>query len=403
MRRSVLGILYAAMAVAGCATAGCVPARKMVDAMMHDAYRAPPAAAIALAGDEPRKFHVLAGDLHTHVAPPDATWDVSRGPEETVELAHDEKLDFVVLTPHVPERFYTREDQRAWAVAGRKKLEEELAKLGDGRTVFIAGMEYTDHHYGHAGVAFFDLAKVLDEVPVKLARERPEAFFERVIEDGGIITLNHPLITPLDSVFSIARADLSFRPFTSTGPFPPEIDALAKLAQTIEVYNLSASALRDRILLGDSEHSIHATLALADREAKDHGHRMAPAGGADTHGHYMRATTFVLATEKTEAAIRDAIVHGRVCVRSPEACSFQARAPNGPWIDVGGDISAGDEIEVRARGGDARVVVDSTIVGRVAKGGVLSVRVPNNVCSVVRAEVGEGYSGSIYVNCGPSR
>ena len=104
----------------------------------------------------------------------------------------------------------------------------------------VQGAEYTDHRYGHVGVAFGDLEKVLGEVPTDEARSHPERFFERYVAGGGLfLTLNHPLVTPIESVFPMARADLSWRPWTARGPFPDEVGAIDGLAQNVEAYNLS--------------------------------------------------------------------------------------------------------------------------------------------------------------------
>src|SRR6185295_9647533 len=165
------------------------------------------------------------------------------------------------------------------------------------------------------GAAFADLRKILDEVPASIARQHPERFFERFVLSGGLLVVNHPLVTPLDSMFSIARADLSWRPFTAAGPFPPEISAVNHLAQAFEAYNLTATHLRDRYLLGDTEYTLQRTLGRLDQEIVAQQRRMTPVGGSDSHTHHLRATTFVLSRSRTEAGIHDALLAGRVCVR----------------------------------------------------------------------------------------
>lgn len=75
-----------------------------------------------------RPYQVLAGDLHTHVLPPDPAWHVSRGFDETATLAEREDLDFVVLTPHVPSRFFVDADDRAWVRAAQAELRARIAE-----------------------------------------------------------------------------------------------------------------------------------------------------------------------------------------------------------------------------------------------------------------------------------
>ena len=46
------------------------------------------------------------------------------------------------------------------------------------------------------------------------------------VAHGGVLVINHPFSTPLKSSFSMARADLSWRPFTSDIQIPEEIAAV---------------------------------------------------------------------------------------------------------------------------------------------------------------------------------
>ncbi len=345
-------------------------------------------------------YQLLAGDMHCHVSPPDDPGDVTRGVSETIALAAEEGHDFVVLTPHLPARFFADPELRDRAAAGA--VEMRRAFSGAERTIFIPGFEYTDHRYGHVGASFADLGQVLAEVPVDVARSRPEAFFERWVADGGLLVVNHPMITPLDSVLSRARGDMSWRLWTAGPEAPPEILAVGRLAAGYEAYNAAIAQMRDRFLLGDAEHSVREVLAGLDREIVKSGRRIAAVGGSDSHAPYMRATTFVLAESRTEAGVREAVLAGRVCVRSPGACSLEVRAPGGRWVGVGGAIdtgAAGGSVEVRARGGDVVVVRDGAVVATPASGSAARVEVPAGRCSLIRARVDEGYSGPVYVNC----
>jgi hypothetical protein len=354
----------------------------------------------------PSPYQLLAGDMHCHVTPPDAPSDVNRTVADTIALARDEHLDFVVFTPHLAGRFFIDPEERAAAAAGQAELLRTLETLGArhaeataGETLFIRGFEYTDHRYGHVSASFADLGKVLDEVPLEVARTDPARFFERWVADGGLLSVNHPVVTPLRSSISIARADLSWRPWTSTAPVPPEISAVHRLAFGFEAYNLVATHLRDAFLLHDEEHSIREVLRRIDGEILAKRRRLAPVGGSDSHTGFLRAAVFVLAERRTEASIREALVRGRTCVRSPEACSLEVRAPGGAWASVGGVVQGDREVEVRAQGGAVTVYRDGTEVASPAPGVTAHVPVVAGQCSVVRARVGNGYSAPVYVNC----
>ncbi|MFT3770259.1 MAG: hypothetical protein QM820_32930 [Minicystis sp.] len=347
-----------------------------------------------LAGD---RYALLAGDMHCHVSPPDGDYDVTRSPAETVALAREEGLDFVILTPHLPGRFYLDPDLRDRASAAHAAMRAAFAEARD--TIFVPGFEYTDYHYGHVSASFADLGRVLAAVPVDVARAHPERFFEAWVADGGVLVVNHPLVTPLQSRFAAARADMSFRPWTSTAPVPPEITAVARLAAGYEAYNAAVSHMRDGFLLDDADLGLRGVLGRLDQEIAAAGRRIAPVGGSDSHTGYLRATTFVLAEARTEAAVREAILAGRVCVRSPEACSLEARAPGGSWVTVGGSVRGGPAIEVRASGGSIVIHRDGKPVALPGSGEIARVDVPADRCALLRARVGEGWSAPIYVNC----
>ncbi len=406
-RRSAPWIAAATLAALSAATTSCSPStlgQSALDLTMTSAYRAPPTrlglAALSSSASPaaPPRYQLLAGDLHCHVSPPDSPQDVSRGVAETVALARSERLDFVVLTPHVGARFFTDDAARAQVLVGREELGAALAREDTRGTVFVLGMEYTDHRYGHVGASFADLAQVLGDVPTSDAAAHPERFFQAFAARGGLLVVNHPLVTPLDSIVPIARANLSWRPFTARGPFPAEILAVNRTAQAFEVYNLPATHLRDRILLGDTDLSLRSTLERLDHEIVAQRRPMTPVGGSDSHTHHVRATTFVLARGRTEADVHEALLAGRTCVRGPEACSFEARAPGGGWVTVGGAVH-GDSVEVRADGDDIDVILDGVSVQRPEGGVAARVTLDPKKCAVLRAHVGEGYSAPIYANC----
>ena len=253
-------------ALATSALAGCNP-HAFERAAMISAFRPdrvdhlPPAPASP--DDAAPRYELLAGDMHTHISPPDSPADVRRGVADTISLAADEGLDFVVLTPHLPARFFADPALRASAAAGAAEMRRAFASAS--RTIFIPGFEYTDFRYGHVGASFADLDQVLADVPLEVARKSPERFFERWVADGGLLVANHPLVTPLHSMFASARADMSWRPWTSRLGVPPEIQAVSRLLFGYEAYNAAVAQLRDRFLLGDVDLSVRGVLERMDR------------------------------------------------------------------------------------------------------------------------------------------
>jgi hypothetical protein len=88
-------------------------------------------------------------------------------------------------------------------------------------------------------------------------------------------------------------------------------------------------------------------------------------------------------------------------VRDGGACSFEARsAGTDEWTPIGGVIEKSGAIEVRAHGESIDIIVNGKVVASPASDTVARVDLSGDPCSVVRARVGSGYSGPIYVHCG---
>ncbi|MBI5534167.1 MAG: hypothetical protein HY898_15700 [Deltaproteobacteria bacterium] len=391
MKARVL-LIAASLLVGACSKQG------MVDFAISGAHRPGRAPAqVAPWGGE--TYRVLAGDLHCHVSPPDHPSHVTRSFEQTVELARSEGLDFAVLTPHVWSRFFESPDLRQLAVAWQRQLEKDIAGQEGATTLFIPGFEYSDASWGHVGLSFADVERVLQDLPVKEAQSHPERFVDAWVRHGGMIVLNHPLQTPLDSMFSESKADLSFRPYTAPGPFPEEINAFRRHAHGLEAFNLTASRLRDRWILHDAEAGLRSVLHLLDQEILVQQRMIAATGGSDSHGSQLRATLFVLARDKSRESIRDAIRSGRTCVRDPLACTLMARpAGGGVGVVAGGSLTGVSSIEVMVQGSDAELIVNSQVVSRSISSTPVRLDVPAQ-CSVLRARSGQGFSGPIEINC----
>lgn len=396
MKHALLGAVFGTLALA---SAGCSKSQ-LVDIAMSGGPRAPAAAGLRVGGRM-----VLAGDMHCHVLPPDASYHVSRGLPDTLELAKDESLDFVVLTPHVPARFFMDDEMRAWMLATQQDIRARIEQLRPG-TVVIPGFEYTDRSYGHVGAAFADPTEVLGALSTEDARETPERFFELWVAHGGILTINHPVNRPLPNApFRELRSDLSWRAFRGVA-VPPEIAWVTAHTQSIETFNSTVSELRDLYVVGEEDRSLREATHVADRLARSQRRRVAAVGGSDSHGHWLRATTFVLAKERSADAIREGIAGARTCVRGPEACTFEARlaGDRNAWLGVGDSITADSPspaiaFEARASGGDATFLVNGVVAGEGASDTVVPISVPANRCSVLRTIVARSWSSPIYVNC----
>lgn len=401
---ALLAIAASALATTGCST------NQLIDVAMSGAPR------------HPRKtshvgpYEVLAGDMHCHVLPPDADYHVSRELPETVRLASDEGLDFVVLTPHVPSRFFLDPEEREWVRGTQKVLRARAEALSTPSLMLIPGMEYTDHRFGHVGLAFADVDEVLDELSPDMLTVAPQMFFERWRAHGGLSTINHPVLRPLPRApIPELRFDLSWRGFPRADAIAPpmhllpEISWLTEHADTIETHNLSIGHLRDQFMVGDPDWTMREGTHLVDRTARIQERRITPVGGTDSHGDWLRPTTWVLATDRTPAAVRDAIAQGRVCVRAPEACSLEVRGADGAFHTTGASIqshcpppsprkSPPLQIEARASGGPVTYFVNGAIAAHGGDGELVAVAVPGT-CAIVRAVVGASYSAPVYVDC----
>jgi hypothetical protein len=127
---------------------------------------------------------------------------------------------------------------------------------------------------------------------------------------------------------------------------------------------------------------------------------MTPVGGTDSHSFYLRPMTFVLATQRSHAAIHDAIQAGRTCVAQPAACTFEVR-PEGTeaFSPVGSSLESTTRVEARASGAAVAIYRDGERVATPASGQAVSIDIVPGKCSVLRATVDGGYSAPVYVNC----
>src|SRR5262249_54885290 len=108
-------------------------------------------------------------------------------------------------------------------------------------------------------------------------------------------------------------------------------------------------------------------------------------------------------TDRTSAAVREAIVSGRTCVRGPEACTLEVRGADGAFHVTGASIatlSPRPVVEARASGGPVTYFVNGAEAGTGGDGELVEVPVPAaGRCAVLRAVVGTSWSGPVYVDC----
>jgi hypothetical protein len=398
-RTSSLAVgLVLAIASAGCSRNG------ILDLAMSSAVHVPPP--VRRVGP----YVLLGGDLHCHVEPPDPPSHVSRELPETVRLATEEGLDFVVLTPHVPGRFFLDPEMREWVRGTQTVLRAKLEALPTD-ILFVHGMEYTDARFGHVGLAFANVEEVLDDLSLDELTAHPELFFVRWRARGGIMTLNHPTDVPIPGApLRALRADRSWRGFGRDDAAQPpavfpEIAWLSAHADALETFNLSLSHLRDRYFFGDPDWTLREGTHLLEREARRQERRISPVGGSDSHGSWLRPTTWVLATERSRSALRDAIVAGRTCVRGPEACSLEVRGADGAFHVSGASIAtppppSRPTVQARARGGPVLYWINGVRAAAGADGETVEVALPHpGHCALLRASVGESWSAPVYVDC----
>lgn len=402
MRRSVLAL--ALLAAPALASGGCTK-NQLVTMAMDGASHATSHQGMQVGGRM-----ILAGDMHCHVLPPDAAYHVSRELPETIERAKAESLDFVVLTPHVPARFFADDELRGWVLNTQQQLRARITRLAPSLIV-VPGFEYTDPRYGHVGASFADPTEVLAGLTAEDALASPERFFEMWVARGGVLTINHPVNRPLKNApFQELTSDLSWRAFRGVAA-PPEIDWITNHAQSVETFNTSVTHLRDQFIVGEEDRSLREAAHLVDRLARHQKRKIAAVGGSDSHGAWLRGTTFVLAKERSLEGIRKAIIEARTCVRGPEACTLQLRTLGGAWLGVGDSITLNTPgaqaeggpptlaFEARASGGDATFVVNGEIVASARSEETVSLLLPADRCAVVRAIVGRSWSSGVYVNC----
>jgi hypothetical protein len=243
--------------------------------------------------------------------------------------AKRQKLEFVIVVPHLWTRGWVSPKQRAkWQ--GLWHTMAELARAQRSVTV-IPGVEYGETGIGHFGIS---------GVEVDLL-EGP-SLLEAAHAAGAFIVINHPFAVPTKVPgVRISNADLSYKPWTSRKPIERHdpIDG-------VEVWN---HMLRYAHLVSPKNEA--RGFAAAERLVREQRRPIALVGGSDNHRDWIRPTTWVLATDASEAAILDGLRAGATCVGGPEA-ALEAHGDADPadrWAAIGETVH-GERVDLRWRG-----------------------------------------------------
>jgi hypothetical protein len=370
------------------------------------AYKPKSAKKVDLAWDQMRLF---AGDMNFHYAPPDDVSEVRRDQKASMELLDKSDLDFVIVTPKLKARFWENPGEmerayREWQVAS-----QTFNAMGEGHPLLILGAEYFDEQWGSASLIAPEFASILGELQ-KLSRDQlktlPGLLFEYVKLQRGLTILNTPLATPLkvplDSPLRYARTDRSWRGFNKgikLADMPKDIQWLHANYNGMEAYSVPVSIWRDKYVLDDPLASVKKVLEMVDKNSLQLNRRLLATAGTDSRGRLVRSTLFVAAQDRSKEKILEGLRAGRICLRSPTACTVRMYINGGTGVamHVGGSVSGARTVEF-SWPGEGQLYRNGELVDTfVDRTRTLPAQL--GVCEIYRVHVDEGYSGAFYVNC----
>lgn len=370
------------------------------------AYKPKSVRKVDLAWDQMRLF---AGDMNFHYAPPDDVTEVRRDQKQSMELLDKSELDFVIVTPKLKARFWENSGELEKVYRDWQVTSQAFSSMGEGHPLLFLGAEYHDDQWGSASLIASDFAGALGELS-KLSRDQlkslPNLLFEYVKLQRGLVVLNTPLATPLkvpfDSPLKYARTDRSWRPLSRKGlkvsELPKDIQWLNANYNAMEAYSVPVSIWRDKYVLEDELASTREVLALADKTSLQLNRRILTTAGTDSRGRLVRATIFVAAPERSKDRILDGLRAGRVCLRSPTACTARMYADgSGLAMHVGGAVSGAKTVEF-AWPGEGQLYRNGELVDTFTDRTRTQPARPG-VCDIYRVHVDNGFSGPFYVNC----
>jgi hypothetical protein len=370
------------------------------------AFRPKSAKKVDLAWEQMKLF---AGDMNFHYAPPDDVSEVRRDQKASMELLDKSDLDFVIVTPKLKARFWESPGEMERVYRDWQVTSQTFSAMGEGHPLLILGAEYFDEQWGSASLIAPDFASILGELQ-KLSRDQlktlPGLIFEYVKLQRGLTILNTPLATPLkvpfDSPLKYARTDRSWRGFNKgikLADMPKDMQWLNANYSGMEAYSVPVSIWRDKYVLDDQLASVKQVLALIDKNSLQLNRRVLATGGTDSRGRLLRATIFVAAPDRSKEKILDGLRAGRVCLRSPTACTVRLYANGGAGVavHVGGSVSGAKTVEF-AWPGEGQLYRNGELVDTFVDRSRTLPAQPG-VCEIYRVAVDEGYSGAFYVNC----
>jgi MYXO-CTERM domain-containing protein len=248
------------------------------------------------------------GDFHVHSV---QSGDASATFDQIYQLATSRGLDFINMSDH------NTVAQHALIAAYEQTHGDFLILRGAEITTYsghgnaVGIHDYVDHRLGYNG-------------------RTVEGIVDDVAAQGGIFIVNHPMLDLGDVCIGCAWGHVDDTPW----------DKVAGIELITGNYDIGVSAFVPRVL------------DLWDK-LEDQGYRIAGIGGSDDHTAGMSEgptgspiaspTTRVLADNLSEAAIIDAIKHGRTIVnlRGPDdpVVDFTARGKGGATAEIGDDVS----------------------------------------------------------------
>jgi hypothetical protein len=273
-----------------------------------------------------------------HTSPPGARNDVRMSIPEIARAARAHGMEFVILTPHLWETTWDSPSRlQRWQVAWREMAAKARAQPG---ITMIPGVEWGLDGVGHFGVSGIAVDTL----------DGPD-FLAAADHAGAFIVANHPFVVPTRVAgHPDSYRNLSYTPWTRAGIVRHDpIDA-------VEVWN---QMLRQARLV--SERVEARGYGAADTLARTERRPIALVGGSDNHRLWVKPTTWVLATDASEAAILAGLRAGATCVGGIEASTLEAhgdRDAEGVWVQIGDTVHATARIELRWEG-RARLFVDN--------------------------------------------
>jgi hypothetical protein len=256
---------------------------------------------------------------------------------EIAAAARKKGMEFVLLTPHLWESTWDHPRRRArWQGLWRAMADKARAIPG---ITMIPGVEFGLEGIGHFLVA----GPALDTV-------QAVEFLDGADAAGAFIAVAHPFVVPTRREgVRVSFRDMSYRPWTD----PRKAEHVDPI-DGVEVWNVLHRS--SRLVSPKAE---DRGFVAADRLARAQRRPIAVVGGTDNHKKRVFPTTWVLATDASEAAILDALARGATCVGGIEAALEAHGDADLPdrWAVIGETVHARARVELRWTG-EARLFVD---------------------------------------------